>query len=97
MKTIREWLNLLPDGLREEALEAAKNYPCSGYNLDSRVPSMYSAIYCGFVWRHTSQGDDFWQDMRDKFVPIPKKEKDNRGFGTYCRRFKDWSKKELIS
>lgn len=58
MKTIKEWLEELPDGYRERALE----------NLNPNVASdlVYSigdAISGAFIWDCSQEGEDFWSDV----------------------------------
>jgi hypothetical protein len=55
MKTIREWLETLPDGYRERALANLKK--------DGPANSLYGALETGFQWIDTTEGFDFWCDL----------------------------------
>lgn len=76
-KTIKEWLEELPDGYRERALANCDR-------AEDVASSMDEAIYCAFDWNHTSEGVDFWAHMliyyrdfswRHLFLPIIPTEK----------------------
>ena len=60
MKTIKEWLQDLPDGYRELALEEA-----NPSNLDGKCDGLYEAINGIRVWKDTSQGRKFWSNVSD--------------------------------
>lgn len=58
MKTIKEWLQELPDGAREKALA----------NMDAVVGNepahgMIESLASAFDWRKTQQGAKYWRDV----------------------------------
>lgn len=53
-KTVREWLEELPDGYREKALKNWEN---------SKEPDLSRAIYVAFDWEETPEGFDFWAEV----------------------------------
>jgi hypothetical protein len=67
-KTIREWLNELPDGYREAALSENPFW-----NWDkSKVSCMSIAITMFAIWRESEFGTDFWEECRNYFVALEK-------------------------
>ena len=73
MKTIREWLNELPDGYRELALA---NEPKRKSLFDNTKESdMASAIASAFLWSKSKEGMPFWSAVQDHFdemaPPLP--------------------------
>jgi len=50
-KTIREWLETLPDGYRERAIKNYDRFP---------INSLSRAISETFLWRPTPEGYEFW-------------------------------------
>jgi len=67
MKTILEWYEELPDGIRERAIQ---NLP--SYRKRQRRDTLYDAITAGFTWsetpEETSENElfiekDFWYDL----------------------------------
>lgn len=61
MKTVKKWLQELPEPYRAQALE----------NMDSdeantKVNSQYQALDKAFVWEETPQGEDYWDSIYDK-------------------------------
>ena len=68
-KTVKQWLEELPDGYRERALRQ-----CSVLLLKEDVISMYKAL--GFMnsYDSTHEGRDFWDEVRMHYVtgqPLP--------------------------
>ena len=58
-KTIKEWLETLPEPIRTEALENAGelfSYP--------KFHSLVDAIYGAFEWDLTKQGWKYWENVR---------------------------------
>ena len=53
MKTIREFLEELPEPYRSQALENCKNGDLASHSLSR-------AIEDAFVWKNTPQGDRYW-------------------------------------
>ena len=70
MKPIREWLEQLPEGYRERAIENAKDQGL----LDEYASSLKSALR-SFLWRETPEGLDFWDAVDDHIFedsnPLP--------------------------
>jgi hypothetical protein len=68
-KTIKEWLEQLPDGYRERALENAE------YNLlELHRKTMATSIAAGFAWDDTPEGHSFWADVQKHYfagTPLP--------------------------
>lgn len=75
MKPIKDWLNELPDGYRELALEDA-----SKIMLDEEVASMSGAIVWMCGWLDSKGGGHFWHDVQMHYAtgtplpPLPKSE-----------------------
>jgi NTP pyrophosphatase (non-canonical NTP hydrolase) len=69
IKTVKEWLEELPDGYRERALEnMCENFKSVVYE------SMGDAISGAFTWDETQEGGAFWMDVRyhyDYFALLP--------------------------
>jgi hypothetical protein len=66
-KTIKEWLEELPDGYRERALT---NYAASGPKEESLIDALYNA----FVFGESKEGREFWFKVRDHILyntPLP--------------------------
>lgn len=66
MKTIREWLEELPEPYRSQALE---NFEAQ--KTKDRLPtrqSMYWAIYGAFHWDDTPQKHDYWSKFQATLV-----------------------------
>lgn len=62
MKTIREWLEELPEPYRTQALENA-----SWKRLNRNVALQYIALSRAFSWALSTQGDKYWRDLYEKF------------------------------
>src|SRR5690625_3421781 len=56
-KTIREWLEELPDGYRELAL---KNYDPEYCDTGVNIIDLAGAVMWGFSWEDTPEGQVFW-------------------------------------
>lgn len=76
-KTIRGWLQELPDGYRERAL---RNYD-PNYHDGSSVNSLSYAISVAFDWEDAPEGYDFWSAVEywatptANLPPLPEEEK----------------------
>jgi len=59
MKTIKEWLQELPEELGEKAL---------GYTheelLDIEISSLRGALYGAFAWEETPEGHTYWCNIK---------------------------------
>jgi hypothetical protein len=65
--TVLGWLERLPDGYRERAIEQC------GYPQGKR-DSLPTALIIGFIWRETNEGQDFWHAVHKHYdcgTPLP--------------------------
>lgn len=62
-KTIREWLEELPEPYRTEAINNA-------YELiiDTPEKSITEALSNAFVWKNSPQGNKYWNELYDKLT-----------------------------
>ena len=65
MKTTKQWLETLPKGLRDTAIEQMrKTY------AKHKAPSLSRAIIVFTIWSQTIEGSDFWvylyEDLKAK-------------------------------
>lgn len=60
MKTIKEWLETLPEPYREQALNNSKEM---NITLNSKVERLTSAISFSFIWSNSPEGFDYWWDL----------------------------------
>lgn len=60
MKTIREWLEELPEPYRSEALENMTEG--GGYKMKE---SLKAAIGDAFIWQSTPQGYHYWYNLKN--------------------------------
>lgn len=67
MKTIEEWLEELPDGYRQLALNN-----CRKSSLQKKVESIEMSIDRGFVWEDSFEGWDFWDKVYSHYVDSTK-------------------------
>lgn len=72
MKTVQQWFELLPEPHRSQALENT----LPGNKL-AKVNSLDMAFGCGFTFRHSKQGLDYWrafhQLVRENKVKLSEK------------------------
>ena len=69
-KTIKEWLEELPDGYRERAL----NHAANNTRELAIEKSIDGALAGGFVWKETLEGKEFWHDVAMHYssdLPLP--------------------------
>jgi hypothetical protein len=59
-KTVKQWLETLPDGYRERALAN-----CERGNADYCAASLSSAIRSSFDWQESQEKHDFWKSISD--------------------------------
>lgn len=64
MKTIKEWLETLPEPYRTEAIENATNE--GSIRFRTKHKSLSEALGSAFTWYFTLQGHDYWVDLYDK-------------------------------
>ena len=60
-KTIKEWLQTLPEPHREAAITNATLDGSIGYWVTE--PTLADALAAAFVWHITPQGQDYWNDV----------------------------------
>lgn len=60
-KTIREWLETLPDGYRERAIAAREGKACRAEM--TMATYLREALVRGFWWDETDEGDRFWLEV----------------------------------
>ncbi len=68
-KTIKEWLEELPDGYRERAIVNTEEGM-----LDASRSTLLDAIYGAFIWEDSPEGHWFWKDVFDHYAkgtPLP--------------------------
>ena len=58
-KTVKEWIQELPEPYRTEALEN-----CNDPNKE--VQSLSSALFYAFRWSETKQGACYWREIHGK-------------------------------
>jgi len=63
MQTIKQWFETLPEPYRSQAIE--NSLPG---NLNSRVDSLFIALSCGFKYRRSPQGFDYWKSFQDEII-----------------------------
>lgn len=76
-RPIREWLNELPEPYRTQALVNAALFPFCGYKLDDFANSKVVAIWRGFDWSKSNEGENHWNSFCNYLMKkslIPSKE-----------------------
>lgn len=61
MRTIREWLNELPDKERAKAFKYEKP------EWDYSKSTMYEAMYWAFIWSETKEGYEYWAEIATRY------------------------------
>ena len=61
MKTVKEWLEELPEPYRSQALENGDR----GI-LTLEEDSVYFALFCAFIWESSPQGYKYWDNLHKK-------------------------------
>lgn len=61
MKTIREWLEELPEPYRTQALENVNEH--DPQIIDTSEQTAKKALSGAFVWMFTEQGERYWFDL----------------------------------
>lgn len=64
MKTIKEWLEELPEPYRTQALELYDTY--WGDKDVPKTVSLPEALRGAFVWGNTTQGYEYWSSLYKK-------------------------------
>lgn len=68
MKTIREWLETLPDGIRERAIKNAED---SKWDVLGQCDdSLSQALRGAFIWSDTKENHAFWSEVDDKAMGL---------------------------
>lgn len=65
MKTIKEWYNLLPDAIKEKAIENILSQHSTLVYENLECESLKDAINY-FYWERTSQGHEYWRCIADE-------------------------------
>jgi hypothetical protein len=71
-KTIKQWLEELPDGYRERVLKGSDDLTTD--ELEETSKSMNDAILCSIDWSSSEEGFDFWDAVYDHYridTPLP--------------------------
>jgi len=63
-KTAKEWFEQLPEPIRTQAIENTKH--AQPYTGDNIFESLYSALFGGFNWDLTKQGEEYWNRIADR-------------------------------
>lgn len=73
-RTIREWFEILPEEIRELAIENAMEYnklhdEARGEAIIDVIKedSLFEAITSSFVFSGTKQGHDYWSKIRNEY------------------------------
>ena len=62
-KTIREWLNELPEPISSRAIKNAENESESSLEEEDVTSSIMCALAGAFVWNDTPEGHEFWRQV----------------------------------
>jgi hypothetical protein len=60
MKTVKEWIDTLPEDIREKA------YKYQDFAWDSECDTLSKSLISAFEWELTHEGSDYWGDIHDK-------------------------------
>lgn len=92
MKRAIDWFQDLPEQHREQAIKNTINY--GGENsLQDQYGSLRNAICCAFSWVRSPEGIGYWSNAANMiFEQIKSKPKNLNGFGTFDRRFINFSR-----
>ena len=70
MKSIKAWLEELPEFYRTEALENMKQQHFDGgrkYGKLKEISIDYALLFA-FAWNETPQGGEYWNKLREKLI-----------------------------
>ena len=68
MKTIREWLNELPEPIRSRAIRNTENE--SDTLLDTITDVNFkNALWVAFIWSNTPEGHNYWGSVHGGKTP----------------------------
>ena len=62
MKTVKEWLDELPEPYRTQALEQTSNF-----RLKETEDTMYSTLLGIFPWYDSHEGNEYWRQLSDVY------------------------------
>jgi len=62
MKTIREWLNELPEKERARAFNNV-----NPEMLEATYPSMHAALHRAFVWADSKEKHEYWNKIANQY------------------------------
>lgn len=66
MKTIREWLELLPEPYEGQALTNSVGKE----SLDLEENTLFDALVSAFIWNESAEGEEYWRTLaEDKVLP----------------------------
>lgn len=66
MKTIREWLELLPEPYKGQAL----THSSGKESLDLEENTLFDALASAFIWNESAEGEEYWRTVaEDKVLP----------------------------
>ena len=68
MKTIQHYLEKMEEPERIQALRICRDKGSLDLKLDPDSGSVRSAIFIGFIWEETDQGDDYWLEIQRKYI-----------------------------
>jgi hypothetical protein len=64
MKTVREWLEELPEPYKGEALMQTDG------DLSTKYVNLYDALSSAFYWEGSPQGDRYWRNISRGIFPV---------------------------
>lgn len=66
MKSIREWLELLPEPYKGQALTNSGGKE----SLDLEENTLFDALASAFIWNESAEGEEYWRTLaEDKVLP----------------------------
>jgi hypothetical protein len=68
-KTIRQWLEELPESYRTQALAALEKQRGDDPGGTSQI-DIGGAIASAFDWSNSEEGHDFWQNLSDIYIGV---------------------------
>lgn len=69
-RTIKEWIETLPNPYREQALKKDNTFH------NQEVNSLSVALETAFIWADTEEGGDYWGDLVEELILKEKNLKD---------------------
>lgn len=69
MKSIQEWIDLLPEPIRGQALN---NLSKSNDTKEQKVESLPRAIIKGFIWDNTPEKHRYWHYVHIRLIVLQK-------------------------